>query len=97
MFSLIGNIFTNLTRKPATRPYPAVRRQAPAGARGRLKIDIDACIFCSLCQKRCPANALDVSRQPKNWTLDPYRCIVCGYCVEACPKKCLSMDPEHKD
>jgi formate hydrogenlyase subunit 6/NADH:ubiquinone oxidoreductase subunit I len=97
MFTMIGNIFANLTRKPATRAYPIVRRKAPLGVRGRLKIDIDACIFCGLCQKRCPANALNVTRQPKTWTLDPYRCVVCGYCVEVCPKKCLSMDAEHRD
>ncbi len=97
MFALIGNIFTNLMRRPATRPYPRVRRKAPAGARGRLQIEINRCIFCGICQKRCPASALTVVREPKSWTLDPYRCIVCGYCVEACPRKCLAMNPEHGD
>ena len=95
MLALIGNIFTNLLRRPATRRYPAVRRPAPPLARGRLEIDIEKCIFCGLCQKRCPANALAVSRQPKSWTLDPYRCIVCAECVAACPKKCLEMNPEY--
>jgi formate hydrogenlyase subunit 6/NADH:ubiquinone oxidoreductase subunit I len=97
MFALIGNIFHNLTRRPATRAYPAVRRPAPTGARGRLRIDIDKCIFCGLCQKRCPSNALAVLRDPKNWTLDPYRCIVCAECVSVCPKKCLSMNAEYRD
>ena len=97
MFALIGNIFANLTRRPATRRYPWVRRSAPSGARGRLQIDIDKCIFCGICQKRCPSNALAVAREPKSWTVDPYRCIVCGECVAACPKKCLSMNAEHRD
>lgn len=97
MFALIGNIFKNLIHRPATRLYPFVRRTRPAGTRGRLQIEIDKCIFCGICQKRCPSDALTVVREPKSWTLDPYKCIVCGYCVEACPKKCLNMHPEHRD
>lgn len=95
MFRLIKNVFQNLGRRPATRKYPFVTREAVEGSRGRLEIDINACVFCGLCVRKCPANALAVSRDPKSWTLDPYRCIVCGSCVEACPKKCLSMNKQH--
>lgn len=97
MFGLVKNIFQNLTRSPATRRYPFERRRPFAGTRGRLLIDIDACVFCGLCARRCPPTALTVSRQPQSWTLDPYRCILCGYCVEVCPKKCLSMNPRLGD
>lgn len=95
MFSLIGNILSNLMHRPATRPYPHVVRTRPEGTRGRLEIEIDKCIFCGMCQRRCPAAALEVTRDPKSWTFDPYRCIVCGYCVEVCPKKCLKMNCSH--
>jgi formate hydrogenlyase subunit 6/NADH:ubiquinone oxidoreductase subunit I len=44
-----------------------------------------------MCARKCPANALTVTRQPKEWKFERFRCILCGYCVETCPKKCLSL------
>ena len=95
MASLLKSTLKTLLRGPFTRRYPKVAREPFAGSRGQLVIDANACIYCTLCAKRCPSNALAVSREAKTWTFDPYRCIVCGYCVEACPKKCLSMRNEH--
>jgi formate hydrogenlyase subunit 6/NADH:ubiquinone oxidoreductase subunit I len=98
MFSLIHNIISNIFSKPATWLYPFVVRQPFTGSRGKLEMDPDTCIYCGICSKRCPANAINVTKTPaKTWTLDPYRCIVCAECVSACPKKCLSMNPEHRD
>jgi formate hydrogenlyase subunit 6/NADH:ubiquinone oxidoreductase subunit I len=96
MSNLLGNIFRSVTRGPATRRYPFERRAAPGGARGRLEMEISTCIFCGLCQRRCPANAIAVAREPKSWTCDPYACILCGACIEACPKDCLRFDKEHR-
>lgn len=95
MFTLLTNIFKNLGNKPATRLYPFVKREAPPQTRGHLDIEIDKCIFCGACQKRCPANALAVSRNPKSWSVNHYACIICGYCVEVCPKKCLFLQREY--
>ena len=97
MFNFVGNVFRNLTSKPATRPYPDQKRAPIAGNRGHLVIDPAVCSYCGLCAKRCPAGALAVTRKPNTWTLDPYRCIICGYCVEVCPKHCLKLNPEHGD
>ncbi len=91
----IKNILKNLVSKPATRNYPFQKRAPIAQSRGHLTNDIDRCIFCSICVKKCPSNALAVTRNPNTWTLDPYKCIVCGACVEACPKSCLIMKEEH--
>jgi ech hydrogenase subunit F len=97
MFSIIGNIFKNLSRKPITRLYPFEKRESFSGAKGQLEIDPDKCIYCGICSKCCPSAAIIVTRKPdKSWTLDPYKCIVCGYCIEKCPKKCLFMNPEHR-
>ena len=97
MFSLIGNVFKNLRSKYATRLYPYEVRESFTGSRGKLEIDADVCIYCGICAKRCPANAIEVTRKPdKTWTLDSYRCIVCSYCVDACPKKCLYMNAKHR-
>ena len=95
MFNLLANIFKNLGSKPATRRYPYEIREVPAISRGHLDIDIEKCSFCGICQKRCPANAIAVTRDPKSWSVNHYACIICGYCVEACPKKCLFLRSEH--
>lgn len=95
MINLIQSIFSKLSSRPDTRRYPFKKREPMEGSRGHIDIEIDKCIFCGACQKRCPSNALTVSRDPKTWTLNPYACIVCGYCVEVCPKKCIVMNAGH--
>ncbi|MFA5034550.1 MAG: 4Fe-4S dicluster domain-containing protein [Candidatus Margulisiibacteriota bacterium] len=91
MVNLLKLIFMNLFRQPATRLYPFVKREPFKGGRFSLDMDPALCIYCGICQRRCPANAIVVSREPKSWTMDPYKCIVCGYCAEVCPKKCIYM------
>ncbi len=94
MLDFVGDVFRNLARGPATRPYPRRKRAAIPGNRGHLVIDPAVCIYCGLCAKHCPAGALAVTRKPNGWTVGPYRCVLCGYCVETCPKHCLSLRPE---
>ena len=54
--------------------------------------EIEKCIFCTLCAKKCPTDALEVDREKKTWVINRMRCITCGACVDVCPKKCLIMD-----
>lgn len=84
----LGNLFS----KPATSGYPFVQPNYPARTRGRVAIDIDACIFCGACQRKCPSGAITVDRNAKTWTIERMGCVQCANCVEGCPKKCLSME-----
>ncbi len=94
LFAMFNDIVRNLFRKPATRNYPYERRPDFPGTRGRLMIDPTNCIYCGICAKKCPSNAIVVTRKPdQSWQFDRFRCIVCAACVEACPKKCLRMAP----
>jgi formate hydrogenlyase subunit 6/NADH:ubiquinone oxidoreductase subunit I len=95
MFDMLGNILKNLFSKPATRMYPIEKREPYKDTRGQIGIDIDACIFCGICSKKCPSDAIDVNRNDKSWEIDPYKCIICGVCTEVCPKKCLRTDEEY--
>ena len=95
LFNMTMTALRNLFSKPATRLYPAEKRELPRGTRGRLVIDIQTCIFCGICQKKCPTDALRVEREAKRWSLDRLSCISCGYCVEVCPKKCLALETGH--
>lgn len=88
-------IVRSLFKPPATTGYPAVPRDYPEGTRGKVAIRIEDCIYCGLCMRKCPADAIAVDRAGKTWTIDPFSCIQCACCVEQCPKKCLSMGVQY--
>ncbi|MCI9596811.1 MAG: 4Fe-4S binding protein [Firmicutes bacterium] len=61
-------------------------------AGGGLTCNLEDCVYCGLCAKNCPCDALTVDRKEKVWKVDESACVSCGACVEKCPKKCLSLD-----
>ena len=87
-------LLKNLVRGPATRRYPAVKREPFAATRGGVDVDASTCILCSLCQKKCPTEAIAVDREGRTWSIRRVNCIACGACVECCPKKSIAMHPE---
>jgi formate hydrogenlyase subunit 6/NADH:ubiquinone oxidoreductase subunit I len=89
-FFSIGKLVTrSAVSKPATRLYPVEKRPVFETTRGRIDIDIDACVFCNMCAKKCPTDAIVVVRKEKTWQIDHLSCVLCGHCVEVCPKDCL--------
>ncbi|MEI6131327.1 MAG: 4Fe-4S binding protein [Bacillota bacterium] len=96
MFDMIGNILKNLVSKPATRAYPFKTREMNENVRGYISgIDPEACIYCGICDKKCPSDAIKVDKPNRTWTIENYRCIVCGECVIVCPKQCIYMEKTH--
>ena len=63
--------------------------QTPAG--GKPVPDLDVCVFCTLCAKKCPQEAIVVDRAEKKWELTAEKCVGCGLCASNCPKKCIEM------
>ena len=88
-------IIRSVLSKFVTRLYPFVKREPYANTRGHIVNDIKACIFCSLCQKKCPTHAITVKKPEKTWAIERMKCIQCGACVDVCPTKCLSMDRQY--
>ncbi len=82
----------NLFSKPATLQYPFVPREYPDKSRGHIEINIDDCIMCGLCMRKCMSGAITVDRKTKTWSIERMGCVQCQSCVNACPKKCLSME-----
>jgi ech hydrogenase subunit F len=96
MLEMLKLITRNFFSKPATRPYPASERPAFERTRGRIVFDPENCILCSICARKCPADAITVDRATGKWELNSFRCITCGECVNGCPKKCITMSNERR-
>ena len=91
MLEMLKPVLKNLFSTPATRLYPfEVRDQFP-NVRGDLEVDIDSCIYCVICEKKCPSACISVDRNDAKWEVNPYSCVLCGVCVDICPKKALHM------
>jgi len=91
---IFKTIINSLFRKPPTTEYPFKPMPKDPLVRGSIGIDINACILCGICVKRCPVDALKTDKTTKEWGITRHGCIVCNACVEACPKKCLHMTNE---
>ncbi len=87
----------NLFSRPYTTKYPRSKADLPEGNRGRVEWDMDACIFCMLCQKNCPTLAISTDKTAKTQSVTRNRCIACSRCVEVCPVKCIRMMPTYSE
>ncbi len=92
LFSNIKIILRDMFQKQATLEYEKDQKINDPMVRGHIENEIEKCIFCGICQKKCPTSAIEVVRDKKEWSIQRFRCIQCNCCVESCPKKCLHMD-----
>jgi Na+-translocating ferredoxin:NAD+ oxidoreductase RNF subunit RnfB len=88
-FSMTKTVVRNLIAGPVTRPYPVVTRPSYPNTRGHVEITIEKCIFCGICQKKCPTQAIVVNRAQK-MDINRFACTACGNCIDNCPKACLA-------
>lgn len=85
-------IIRSLFKKPATLMYPVIPRAWQDRTRGHIENQINACIFCGICQRKCPTGCILVDKGKRTWTIARMQCIQCSNCVEVCPTKCLSNE-----
>ena len=90
LFTMLGETTRSLLKPPVTERYPFTPKVYVAGSRGHIEIEVSKCTLCIICDKRCPTQAIIVSRDKRTWAIERLRCIQCNLCVEACPKKCLA-------
>ena len=91
---MLNLIIANVSRKPATRLYPFEIRAPFKEFKGRIVFNPENCIYCGICQKKCPPDAIKVTKADKTWELNVFRCIMCTECVGGCPKDCITISNE---
>lgn len=95
ILSMSRTLFKSLLHGPYTVLYPIKKKENFERTRGKIGIEIEDCIFCSLCQRRCPTGAIKVDKASTTWEIERLKCIQCNYCTEVCPKKCLTMENQY--
>jgi len=94
-FEMAKTAIRTVLSRPVTILYPVQAAKKTGLSRGHVTIDSARCISCGTCQRKCPAQAIVISREAKTWQIDRFRCIVCNSCVDTCPVKCLFMDTQY--
>ena len=96
MFTMTQNVLRNLFTRKATRLYPYEVRKSFSGYRGQLEVNIDDCIFCGMCARKCPCQCIAVDIQTGKWECDAFACVYCGICSDSCPTDALFFSDEHR-
>ena len=95
LMKMTPTVLKNLFSKPGTRLYPAVKREPTEATRGKVEVEIEKCIFCGMCSRKCPTAEITVNRAEKKWEIERFGCLACGLCVISCPKKCILMEHDY--
>jgi len=96
---MVNEVILHLGRKPATVRYPFEKIEMPEGYRGRIIYEAGACTGCRLCEKDCPAFAIEIIEVGEKQFVARIhydRCIYCAQCVESCHKNALSISAEYE-
>ncbi len=62
-------------------------------------VDIDKCISCGACAKKCPTGAIFLpfaQAVPQVYMIDMSKCKRCGVCVKVCPRDAVDLDAMEK-
>lgn len=90
LFMEKGYTEPDILKKSETFTKPQEEKKETPGG-GKPVLDAHKCVYCTLCAKKCPQEAITVDRKEKTWQLDDEKCVECEICAEACPKKAIGM------
>lgn len=93
LMDFTGFALKNLFSKPATKNYPAEPAVYPERSRGHIEIDIDDCIMCGMCQRKCPSGAITVDRATRTWSIERMGCVQCETVLKAVLRNAYILSP----
>ena len=62
-FEMVKTAIRTVVQKPATILYPAEAAKKTPLSRGHVTIDESRCISCGTCQRKCPAQAIVLTKE----------------------------------
>ena len=74
--SFASEMLGNLFKPPATSQYPFKPRKVYEADRGKVINNIDNCIFCGMCMRNCPSDAITVDRNARTWKINRFACVL---------------------
>ena len=86
---ILPQAIKNIFKKPFTHRYPYEPMILTPGARGDFTWTREKCIFCQICERVCPAEAIKINKEKKVYEMDNGKCVFCGTCEENCPTKAI--------
>jgi energy-converting hydrogenase A subunit Q len=69
-----------------------VREEIQGPRIGEIVTDVDACMACGVCVKKCPVDALKLEKDEVK--VDEEKCILCGECDIICPVNAIKLKTE---
>ena len=69
-----------------------VREEIFGPRKGKIVTDVDACMACGVCVKKCPTDALRLEKDEV--VVDSDKCILCGECDIICPVNAIKLKTE---
>ncbi len=70
-----------------------VREELLGPRTGKIVTDVDACMACGVCVKKCPTDALRLVKDEV--VVDSEKCILCGECDIICPVNAIKLKIEN--
>lgn len=94
MANFFNVMLHNVLSGPRTDPFPFGETFSPERIRGRVRIDPQLCIGCSMCRHVCVAGAINIHRFAEGWTITVWQdsCCLCASCRTYCPMHAITID-----
>ncbi|MCL4412680.1 MAG: 4Fe-4S binding protein [Candidatus Thermoplasmatota archaeon] len=106
----VWTVFTNGFKPRVTRQVPEEKLDYPTRTTGRVFLDLDACIGCTLCEQICPNGTIKMAtfaygkkeefekkypnRRQLYPSVDVSICTHCNLCEEICPTGAITLEAE---